>query len=301
MEIKNIVNLKDYPIDQTGSKEYQDLITKNRELLDKDGCCVLPNFVLSESLKRMKEEVERNLPKTHWTKDHHNPYFSKDDENLSKDHPKRVFSFRESGYINSDDLEEQSDLNKIYESEEMIKIISDSLGVFPLYRWSDPLGKNPYSIMHKDHYFPWHFDGNEFTLSILVQKAEKGGLFEYSPDLRSTENENFDEVTKVLRGSRDKVKSLDLQPGDLQIFKGRFSMHRVTKIEGNTSRYIALPTYVKDSYRVNKPEHSKQVYGKALPIHYERNNVEVDGLMDWYEYRFYWFGKYGYADGIKLT
>ena len=26
MEIKNIVNLKDYPIDQTGSKEYQDLI-----------------------------------------------------------------------------------------------------------------------------------------------------------------------------------------------------------------------------------------------------------------------------------
>ena len=134
--------------------------------------------------------------------------------------------------------------------------------------------------MHKDHYFPWHFDGNEFTLSILVQKAEKGGLFEYSPDLRSVENENFDEVTKVLRGSKDKVKSLDLQPGDLQIFKGRFSMHRVTKIEGNTSRYIALPTYVKDNYRVNKPEHSKQVYGKALPIHYERNNVEVDGLMD---------------------
>jgi hypothetical protein len=134
--------------------------------------------------------------------------------------------------------------------------------------------------MHKDHYFPWHFDGNEFTLSILVQKAEKGGLFEYSPDLRSVENENFDEVTKVLHGSRDKVKSLDLQPGDLQIFKGRFSMHRVTKIEGNTSRYIALPTYVKDNYRVNKPEHSKQVYGKALPIHYERNNVEVDGLMD---------------------
>ena len=40
MEIKNIVNLKDYPIDQTGSKEYQDLITKNRKLLDKDGCCV---------------------------------------------------------------------------------------------------------------------------------------------------------------------------------------------------------------------------------------------------------------------
>jgi len=134
--------------------------------------------------------------------------------------------------------------------------------------------------MHEDHYFPWHFDGNEFTLSILVQKAEKGGLFEYSPDLRNVEDENFNGVTKVLRGERSTVKSLDLKPGDLQIFKGRFSMHRVTKIEGKTSRYIALPTYVKDPYRVNKPEHSKQVYGKALPIHFERNDIQVDGLMD---------------------
>ena len=86
------------------------------------------------------------------------------------------------------------------------------------------------------------------------------------PDLRSVNNENFQEVTNVLRGERKKVKSLDLQPGDLQIFKGRFSMHRVTKIEGSTSRYIALPTYVKNPYRVNKPEHSKQVYGKVVEV-----------------------------------
>jgi len=173
--LSEIVNLKEYPINNTESAEYKKLIEHNRKLLDKDGCCVLPNFVLQQSLKRMKEEVERNLPKTHWTKDNHNPYFSKDDENLSKDHPKRIFSFRESGYINSDDLEKDSDLNAIYESDEMLKFVSDSLGVFPLYKWADPLGKNPYSIMHEDHYFPWHFDGNEFTLSILVQKAEKGG------------------------------------------------------------------------------------------------------------------------------
>ena len=88
------------------------------------------------------------------------------------------------------------------------------------------------------------------------------------------------EVAKVLRGDRKRVKSLDLQPGDLQIFKGRFSMHRVTKIEGNTSRYIALPCYVKDPLKINKPEHSKQVYGKALPIHFKRENIQGDGLTD---------------------
>ena len=278
--LENIVNLNEYPINQTNSDEYKKLIDKNKKLLDQDGCCVLPNFIKTQSLSKMKEEVERNLNKIHWTKDSHNPYFTKDDPELSKDHPKRIFTFRESGYLNSDDLENNSDLDTLYESEEMLKFVSDSLGVYPLYKWADPLGKNPYSVMHEDHYFPWHFDGNKFTLSILIQKADKSGVLEYSPDLRNENNENFDEVTKVLRGDRKTVKSLDLKPGDLQIFKGRFSMHRVTKVEGKTSRYIALPTYVKDPYRVNKPEHSKQVYGKALPIHFERNNTKVDGLID---------------------
>ena len=280
MKLNDIVDLDIYPINQLSNQKYKDIISYNKKLLDNNGCCVLKNFIKEVSINRMKQEAERKLNKVHWTKDKHNPYFTKDDETLPKDHPKRIFTARESGYINSDDLEQDSDLNHLHDSDEMLKFVSDCLGVYPLYKWVDPLGKNPYSIMQPGHYFPWHFDGNEFTLSILVQKSEKGGIFDYSPDLRSKDNESFENVTKVLRGDRSTVKSLDLEPGDLQIFKGRFSMHRVTKIEGETSRYIALPCYVKDSYRVNKPEHSIQVYGKAMPIHYERNNIEADGLTD---------------------
>jgi len=280
IHINQIINTEKYPINDIGSLKYKELIDYTRKQLNEDGCCVLSNFIRSDSITRMKEEVDRNLNKIYFTSDKHNPYFTKEDKTLYKEHPNRIFTVRQSGYLNSDDLEKESELNRFYDSEETLKFVSDSLEVFPLYTWADPLGKNPYSVMHTDHYFPWHFDGNEFTLSILVQKTEKGGSFEYAPDLRRVDNENFEDLAKVLRGDRGPVKSLDLKPGDLQIFKGRFSMHRVTKIEGKTSRYIALPTYVKDSYRVNRPEHSKQVYGKALPIHFERNNIEVDGLMD---------------------
>ncbi len=278
--MKEIINLETYPINNTGSIKYRELINYTRKQLNEDGCCVLSNFIKSDSIQRMKDEVDKKLSKIYFTNDKHNPYFTKNDKMLPENHPKRIFSVRQSGYLNSDNLEKDSDLNKFYDLEEMLKFVSDSLEVFPLYKWADPLGKNPYSVMHTDHYFPWHFDGNEFTLSILVQKAEKGGLFEYAPDIRSKDNENFEEVTKVLKGDRKKVKSLDLKPGDLQIFKGRFSMHRVTKIEGKTSRYIALPCYVKDPLKINKPEHSKQVYGKALPIHFEKENIQGDGLID---------------------
>ncbi len=278
--MKEIINLETYPINNTGSIKYRELINYTRKQLNEDGCCVLSNFIKSDSIQRMKDEVDKKLSKIYFTNDKHNPYFTKDDKMLPENHPKRIFSVRQSGYLNSDNLEKDSDLNKFYDFEEMLKFVSDSLEVFPLYKWADPLGKNPYSVMHTDHYFPWHFDGNEFTLSILVQKAEKGGFFEYAPDIRSKDNESFEEVSKVLKGDRKKVKSLDLKPGDLQIFKGRFSMHRVTKIEGKISRYIALPCYVKDPLKINKPEHSKQVYGKALPIHFERENIQGDGLVD---------------------
>jgi len=146
----------------------------------------------------MKDEVDKKLSKIYFTNDKHNPYFTKDDKILPENHPKRIFSVRQSGYLNSDNLEKDSDLNKFYDLEAMLKFVSDSLEVFPLYKWADPLGKNPYSVMHTDHYFPWHFDGNEFTLSILVQKTEKGGFFEYAPDIRSKDNESFEEVSKVL-------------------------------------------------------------------------------------------------------
>ena len=278
--INEIIDLEKYPVHDPSCSKYKELVDYTRKQLNDDGCCVLPNFIKPDSIRRMKNEIDKNLSKIYFTNDKHNPYFTKEDITLDENHPKRIFSVRQSGYLNSDDLEKDSELNKFYDLEEMLKFSSDSLEVSPLYKWADPLGKNPYSVMYNNHYFPWHFDGNEFTLSILIQKAEKGGFFEYAPDIRNKDNENFEEVTKVLKGDRTRVKSLDLRPGDLQIFKGRFSMHRVTKIEGKTSRYIALPCYVKDPLKINKPVHSKQVYGKALPIHFKRENIQGDGLTD---------------------
>ena len=113
-----------------------------------------------------------------------------------------------------------------------------------------------------------------------MQKPEKGGIFEYCPNIREPGNENFKEVKKILDGDRTRVRQLKLDPGDLQIFKGRFTLHRVTKVEGNRSRYLCIPAYVLDPWRVNTPKHSKAIYGKVLPIHLERNRARADGLAD---------------------
>ena len=129
----------------------------------------------------------------------------------------------------------------IYEQDELLKFVSACLGISPIYRWADPLACHAYNVMRPEGILPWHFDSCEFTLSIMLQKPDEGGIFEYCPFIREPGNENFDEVKKVLEGDRSKVRQLKLEPGDLQIFKGRFTMHRVTKVKGNKPRYLCIP------------------------------------------------------------
>ena len=51
-DIKEIINFEKYPINKTNSSEYKDLVQYNRDLLDNDGCCVLPNFIKEDSIKK---------------------------------------------------------------------------------------------------------------------------------------------------------------------------------------------------------------------------------------------------------
>ena len=279
--LKSIVDLEKYPIHDLNSPVIKKLIEKCKKELDEDSCSTIPNFILPESLAIMNAELEKQLDEVYMSKEKINPYlYAKDDPKLPNDHPKRTFMNRFNGYLNSDCFLKGSEMKFLYETEELLKFVSLCLGVSPIYRWADPLACHAYNVMEPEGILPWHFDSCEFTLSLMIQKPDKGGIFEYCPNIRGPGNENFEEVKKVLDGDRSRIRQLKLEPGDLQIFKGRFTLHRVTKVEGDKSRYMCIPAYVLDPWRVNTPEHSKAIYGKVLPIHLERNVARSDGLTD---------------------
>ena len=279
--LESILDLKNYPIQNLNTPITKDLIKKCQSDLEKYNCATIPNFILPKSLNIMKDELINQLDEVYMSKESINAYlYSKDDPSLPKDNPKRIFMERYNGYLNSDCFSKDSEMKFLYEQDELLNFVSKCLNISPIYRWADPLACHAYNVMKPDGILPWHFDSCEFTLSIMIQKPEKGGIFEYCPNIRTPGNENFDQVRNVINGDRERVIQLELNPGDLQIFKGRFTLHRVTKVEGSTSRYMCIPAYVLDPYRVNTPEHSKAIYGKVLPIHLERNVPRSDGLAD---------------------
>ena len=130
--------------------------------------------------------------------------------------------------------------------------------------------------------FNWHFDTNEFTITMLLKPAESGGCFEYVPDLRSADDEHYADVLAVLKGDRRRVKRLDLIPGDLQLFLGRFSLHRVTENTGNSDRLLLIMSYAEKPGMIGSVHRTRELYGKITEAHIqaERNRVRNDALMD---------------------
>ena len=84
----------------------------------------------------------------------------------------------------------------------------------------------------------------------------------------------------VLDGISDWVKSFALEPGDLQLFKGLYSLHRVGPLKGSTPHYVVILSYVEQPDMVGTLECVKQLYGRVLPIHLERAYLRADSYLN---------------------
>lgn len=278
----DLVRLDTYPIHELQSQTGQALVARCRQLLQETACCSLPCFVSEAALAKLIEESREVAKSAYYSECRTNVYFSEDDPNLPANHPQRIFLNRTSAFVPADAIPADTAMRALYKSPYLMPFVRACLNEQDLYEYDDPLADVIVNVVDPGQEFPWHFDTNEFSISLMTQTAEKGGLFEFVSNLRSGDDENYRGVTAVLQGDRSQVRTLDLKPGDLQIFKGRHTLHRVTKVEGNRPRYIAIFSYAKQPGMVGRVERMRQLYGKVLPVHIEAEKAinRADSLTD---------------------
>lgn len=273
------INLAVAPLDDRGSAAYDALVARVRAQLAKDGCAVIRGFVGADALAALTAEADRVAPHAHASHNRTNPYFTQDDPTLPDDHPRRRFFDRSNAFVPADNFTKDGPLRSIHDHPGFDRFIQDCLQEEKFFRYADPLADVIINMAEEGNGFPWHFDTNNYTVTLAIQNADEGGEFEYAPMIRKG-SENFDEVAAVLDGRSDKVRTLRLEPGDLQIFKGRYSLHRVAPLKGPRPRYVAIFSYVEEPGMVATPERCKQLYGRVLPIHYERAGMRADAYID---------------------
>lgn len=280
--LADLVDLGRYPIDRPDSAAYQRLIEDIRREIDADGCAVLPGFVHREGLAQLLAEAEAVAPRAHRSFNRTNAYFTRDDPRFGIGHPIRRFYERSNAFVPADNFPRTGPLRLIYEYDGFLPFIRAALNEPEdrFFRYDDPLADVILNVVEEGQGFPWHFDTNNFTVTLAIQNAERGGAFEYAPNLRTPEHENFDKVAAILDGDMGAVRQLVLQPGDLQIFRGRYSLHRVAPVSGPRPRYVGIFSFVEAERMCGGIERTKQLYGRVLPHHLARAGRRADRLLD---------------------
>ena len=277
-DARNLVNIEAYPIHINGEK--RDAVLKTvRDNLAHDGCAVLKNFLTPEGIEALTQEADAVVGNAHRSYNRTNVYFTADDETLPTNDPRRRFYDRSNAFIPADNFKSDGALRTIHDFDGFDRFIQDCFQEDAFYRYADPLADVIINMAVEGNGFPWHFDTNNFTVTLAIQNADRGGAFEYAPGIRKG-SENFSEVGRVLDCTSDLIKVLELEPGDLQLFRGRYSLHRVTPLIGTTPRYVAIFSYVEQPDMVGSPERTEQLYGRTLPIHWERAGKRKDAYID---------------------
>ena len=273
------VDLIKYPIHEVGPAR-KALISESNLAIKDDGCVVLKGFVKQERISELVAECDRVESQGHRNFTRTNPYFLSDREDLPLTHPLRRFYDRSNAFVPADNFGSESILRAIFDWPAFSPFIKEVLGEENFFPYADPLADVTVNLAEEGGGFPWHFDTNNYTVTLAIQNAEHGGDFEYSPMVRSLTDENYEIVEKVLDGDKNLIRTLKLEPGDLQIFKGRYSLHRVAPLAGLRKRYVAIFSYVAEPGMVSSPQRAKELYGRVLPIHLERAGLRADALID---------------------
>ena len=127
-----------------------------------------------------------------------------------------------------------------------------------LHQSADPMGCAYLNVFNPGDELGWHFDNSEFSVSLIIQPAEEGGAFEFAPDSRRAV-----EAMHAFRPDDLHVLRPPLHAGDLYLFHGRNSLHRVSPVRAG-QRINAILTYNSDPHDVMNAYTRRKFFGRDL-------------------------------------
>ncbi|MBH30740.1 MAG: hypothetical protein CMG71_01970 [Candidatus Marinimicrobia bacterium] len=261
--LENIINFDRYPISDINSPDYRNLIEQHQSDLEKKGAAMLPNFLTDEALESMVKEVDGVVTEAFNCRDLHNPYLEESDDSFPLEHPRRQAQVTSLDVIAYDQIGVDDALRHLYQSETLLRFIQEILGGEPIYRMADPMAALTVNVMKEGHNHGWHFDESLVTTTIMIQKPEEGGEFQYVADLRGEGWDNYEALERVLEGDESKVMTLGVAPGTMLLFAGYYQLHRVSPVKGETTRYVSTLCYKDRPGICNSPEVQKLFYGRT--------------------------------------
>ncbi|KQU88141.1 hypothetical protein GFB56_31260 [Ensifer sp. T173] len=242
-DVSHLVDLERYPIDDLASPKRRELIENAKASLRESGLASFPGFLTEKGLATCVAEVE-SLKSKAYARDLLRFIYPQEtlDPLLPADHPFRKPQPLIQRMLSADIFDGESELRKIYEWGGLPPFFAEILDQ-SVHHIVDPFLSLAVIMMNNGQTHDWHFDGNDWVVTLLLQRPESGGEFEFVPHTRDKANPGLDRVEAVLRGTSEEVISVSQDAGTLVLFYGDQSLHRVAPSNGTRDRMVAAFSY----------------------------------------------------------
>lgn len=237
-KLAEIINMTTHPINDVT------FVAQCKNTLETYGALVLSDFLLPLALGSIKQEGVENQHLAYYAANQHNVYLTKTDANFPTDHPRNRLVTSSKGCITDEEIPANSALRALYTANAFQDFLCAVLNEEQLYPYADSLSSINLHYASQGQELGWHFDNSSFAITLLVQKPQAGGVFEYIEEMRDADKGemNYAGVEKLLN-HQITPKTLQIEPGDLVLFRGRNAIHRVTPTQGDITRMLVVLAY----------------------------------------------------------
>ncbi len=234
-DMKKLIDLDRYPIDRLNNKPGQLLVAQCRSDLEDSAAAILPSFVRQSAILKMAKEAESLVQVAHRYDGDRAPFYDVDDNERSDDDSlqSRVRSARHPNrycQILNYQIPNSSDLRAIYLWPPLTEFIRQVLNVEHLFQSQCPHLALTMKVAYEGDTDGWHYDPNDGVITLVLQTPDNGGEFEYAPDVRNQNDQNYAGVDRLYKSPDVEAIRPTLEPGTFTFFNGRYSMHRVRPV-----------------------------------------------------------------------
>lgn len=260
-DILDLVDLERYPIHDLDSQAGQVFLHQCQEHMVKHGWCSLDGFIRPEAIAALAREAGDLLPGAETLTIRRNIYGGEADASAPEGDPKRREVVHRPLQLADDQIADQTLIKRLYHCDALTEFIRQVEGKSQLFRSADEFQALNIVALPPGGWHGWHYDHDECVVTLLLQAAERGGDFTFIPNSRTREHEDREVVDRFLAGDRTHAKTFARGAGTFTLFRGEFSLHGVTKIEGSLPRITAIFTYDEQPGRVASDDINIRIYG----------------------------------------
>jgi hypothetical protein len=256
------INLDRYPLHRLETEAGRQLVEQCIDDLDRRGMFTLKGFMRQPIIDEILPGLLRKFERESFTHSReHNIYFNDEIDQIPADHPALARIKTVNHTLCGDQLAEP--LRRVYEWKGLTGFLARVMRLPALHPMADPIACANVMGYYEGEGLNWHFDRSEFTTTLLLQAPEQGGEFQYRHELRSDQDPNYDGVSRLLRDEDPEVATLRLGAGDLNVFKGKNTAHRVTPPIGDLARVVTVFSYYETPGRMFSDTENMGFYGRT--------------------------------------